>query len=457
MVERKPSHLEPLLIPTLRLLVAAPLVIVSLTLLLDYLLPGLEPGMIQTPVLNNPIAPYWIRSEHCFVAPVLIAFLMLIIPTLPRRLGRWFLPSTLFFCALGPMSALLLRAVQFYAHTQSGATAWELLAFFMQGMWPTAFYLLIPLIVIAWQYSFREVVFYAIALGLIEAVVALALTFNWRSDLAWLILQFAIGRTVVFISNGYLVSQLVTSQRQQRAELALANSQLTQYALTQEQLTVSRERNRLARDLHDTLAHYMSGLVLQLEGTRLLWEADSTQARTTLDHAVATARTGLTETRRALQALRATPLTDLGLTGAIRELAESMATRNQWQLELQLPTIPMVLTLVIDEVIYRIVQESLTNIERHAEATTVTVTLTLLNEQLVLRIADDGCGFAPEAVDRNTQFGLLGMQERARLVDGVLTVESTPGRGSTVTFTLRCLRGGPANESPRLALMSDQT
>jgi signal transduction histidine kinase len=333
---------------------------------------------------------------------------------------------------MGPISALMVRAIEYRIVLPIGATPQELFTFFFQGIWPTTFYVIIPFLVIAWQYPFRYVLIFALGLALLEVIAPLLFA---RADVTWAILQFSIQRTVVFTAIGYLVSQLVASQRQQHAALVLANAQLTQYALTQEQLAISRERNRLARDLHDTLAHYMSGLVLELEGTRLLWDADRAQARTTLDNAVSTARTGLTETRRALRALRASPLVDLGLTGAIAELAESMAARNQWQLDLHLlPTAAHVSPLV-DEVIYRVVQEGLTNIEHHAAATRVTLTLTRVNDDLILRLTDDGAGFVQEAVDPAERFGLLGMQERAGLVGGRLTVASAVSQGTVVTFT----------------------
>ncbi len=424
-MERKPDNLTPLLVPTLRLLIALPLTIGLVPLLLTHFFPATMVRFVLPLDVTNPsIVP--------FVIFELIALVLLITPGLSVRLGARFLPLTLFFCSMGPISALMVRAIEYRVVLPIGATPQELFTFFFQGIWPTTFYVIIPFLVIAWQYPFRYVLIFALGLALLEVSAPLLFA---RADVTWAILQFSIQRTVVFTAIGYLVSQLVASQRQQHAALVLANAQLTQYALTQEQLAISRERNRLARDLHDTLAHYMSGLVLELEGTRLLWDADRAQARTTLDNAVSTARTGLTETRRALRDLRASPLADLGLTGAIADLAESMATRNQWQLDLHLPANPVRVSPLVDEVVYRVVQEGLTNIERHAAATTVTLTLTQVNDDLTLRLVDDGAGFVQEAVNQAERFGLLGMQERAGLVGGKLTVVSTVCHGTVVTFT----------------------
>lgn len=435
MVDTKPESLEPLLIPTLRLLIALPLTIAVVPLLLNAFFPAaMSRFVLPLAITDGGMAP--------FLFCELLALSLLILPGLPARLGRYFLPLTLAFCTLGPISALLVRALQYRIDVPYDASPQELFAYFFQGIWPTAFYVIIPFLVIAWQYSFRAVVMFVVSLALLEVSAPI---FFARADVMWALLQFSLERTAIFIAVGYLVSRLVTSQRQQRAALAQANERLAQYALTQEQLAISRERNRLARDLHDTLAHYMSGLVLELEGVRLLWDRDSTQAKATLDAAVTTARTGLTETRRALRSLRASPLADLGLVGALRELAENLAARNQWQLHLQLPSQAVLLSPTVDEVIYRVVQEGLTNIERHTAATQITLTLWQTADRLCVRLVDNGGGFRLEEVDQTERFGLLGMRERATLVGGELTVESQVGVGTAVTFTLNGAKAATAS------------
>lgn len=445
MSEKRAKTLEPLLIPTLRFLIALPLVTISVTLLVDFFLPSVIDTLAMPAAMRPPTWP--------FIAAELIALLLLVHPGLPIKLGRWFLPITLFFCTLGPTGALIAHMLQLSQGALGDSPSLALIG--LERMVPLIFFLTIPMIVIAWQYSFRWVVFYTLSLALIEAGIALFLRLSGDNmGLAWTLSQLAIARTVVFLANGYLVSRLIASQRQQRAALAEANSQLVQYALTQEQLAISRERNRLARDLHDTLAHYMSGLVLELEGTRLLWESDSPQARTTLDNAIATARNGLVETRRALQALRSTPLTDLGFNRAVRELATSMAMRNQWQLQLDLPETPIMQAAMIEEVLYRIIQEGLTNIERHAGATRVTLTLQVMDHALQLVLTDDGCGFAPAETKRADKFGLLGMKERSDLISGALQIKSIPSAGVTLVLTVPTAPGKAVGEQ-LLSLVND--
>ena len=429
MVSRKFNTLEPLLVPTLRLLVALPLTVILTQLLVGYFVPLPFLGFIAPQSAPTFVAAPFIIAET-------ITLLLLMAPRLATWLSRWYLPIVIFFCTSGPVSSFLMLYIRFQADALAGTTPSRLVAYNFQEAIPMLFFLMIPLIVVAWQYSFRYVMFYAISLAIVEIGVGLVVKFYLDVDIILILMQFAIGRTVVFMANGYLVSRLVASQRQQRAALALANEQLARYALTREQLAISQERNRLARDLHDTLAHYISGLVLELEGTRLLWDINRIEARTTLDGAISTARTGLVETRRALQSLRSRPLVDLGLVGAIRDLAENAAARNEWQLQLNLPASPIVLPAAVDEVIYRVVQEGLTNIERHAEASIVTLSMTIARDVLQLQLEDNGCGFIPTAVDPSSSFGLMGMQERASLVGGTLRVESVIGCGTKLRLGL---------------------
>jgi len=117
----------------------------------------------------------------------------------------------------------------------------------------------------------------------------------------------------------YCVSLLMDKLRAQRASVEQANLQLRHYAGTLEQLAISRERNRVARELHDTLAHTLTGIIVQLEATKAYWEVDHQTAGTMIQTALDSARAGLQETRRALRALRASPLDELWpAPGAVR-------------------------------------------------------------------------------------------------------------------------------------------
>jgi len=151
-----------------------------------------------------------------------------------------------------------------------------------------------------------------------------------------------------------------------------------------------------------------------------------------LDTALQATRAGLQETRRALKALRATPLEDLGLLLALRELAEENAARANAQLQLTLPGALPPLSPTVEQTLYRIAQEALANALHHANAQTLTVALTVEGGRLSLRIQDDGVGFDTRSPTASGHFGVSGMQERAQLVGGDLRITSEPGAGTVV-------------------------
>lgn len=190
----------------------------------------------------------------------------------------------------------------------------------------TVLFLFFPLLVISWQYNFRVVALFLVIVGLLDFVLAFfVLGHAGMTAIAYE--RTAFSRLAAFLAVGYIISHLMKEQRAQRQSLRQANTELAHYAATLEQLTISQERNRMARELHDTLAHTLSGMAVQLEAVQSLWDSSPEEARTMLGKSLAATRSGLTETRRALQALRASPLDDLGLALALRNLAESAATR----------------------------------------------------------------------------------------------------------------------------------
>jgi signal transduction histidine kinase len=244
-----------------------------------------------------------------------------------------------------------------------------------------------------------------------------------------------VGRSLLTIFVGYIVSNLIDQQRKQRRELTDANRKLVRYAAALEQLTISQERNRLARELHDTLAHALSGLAVQLDAISAIWTQMPPRARAMLDHSLSITRIGLDETRRALQALRATPLDDMGLALAIRDLAEGAAARAAFELVLDLPSQVNDVSPEVEQCFYRVVQEALANVVAHAAASHVTVSLQQRDDQVVLLVSDDGSGFSPGSPSRNGQFGITGMMERADLIGATIEIDSKAGQGTTL-----CLR-----------------
>ena len=361
------------------------------------------------------------------VAPViameLVLLALLVLPPMPRRLGKWFVPTTL---TLSMIPVLI------------GNYWWPSDNPFQT---PFSIFFFVTLVLIAWQYPFRFVLAYVLGLTLYQAwLTSPVASMPLSADIGWLILQGA-----MMLLVGYVIVQLVSIQREQREALeaayeqqAEANRRLQRYAVALEELTISRERNRLARELHDTLAHSLSAVTVQLEAVRSLWELDPTAAHDMLERADEAARRGLTEARRALRDLRASPLQDLGLSLALRDLAEGAAERVGASLAFHLPERNVdSIAPDVQQGIYRIAQETLENIVRHSQAQSIVFRLSRTREGLSLTIADDGRGIEREVLrggraESPGGFGLRGMKERAALIGGTIEITEQDGQGTLV-------------------------
>jgi signal transduction histidine kinase len=326
-----------------------------------------------------------------------LSFAYLSWPGLGARLGALYLPLGVLLSAavtLGSASAVMR------ARLEVGIRAEEL----VRGSWLVIVLLVVPLVVVAWQYGFRWVLEFCA----LTTAADLALTLPFAAGnrpLALTLVVIAFARGSFFVPVGYAVARLVDTHRRQRQALVEAHARLARHAVTLEQLAVSRERNRLAYELHDTLAHGLSSLAVQLEAISTLWHSQPTAARTMLADALATTRTALREARRAIAALRASPVEDLGLATAVRELARSTAARAGLQLDLHVPDGLERLTPEAEHALHRVAAEALANAVRHAEARRLTVRLEDAGGSVNLLVADDGRGFDPATAPAGGRFG----------------------------------------------------
>jgi len=208
----------------------------------------------------------------------------------------------------------------------------------------------------------------------------------------------------------------------------------------QHSLAVAEERNRLAREIHDTLAQGLTAITLQLEVADALLEVGPDQARPKIGKALELTRSNLDEARRSVMDLRAAPLQERTLLTALEDLVRAFGIENDVQVDCSARGVRDRLPSAIEAGLYRIAQEALNNIGKHADATTVQVTIERADESLVLSIKDNGLGFDPSAPqpDRRDKggFGLIGMHERARLLGGQLEVTSAPNEGTRVVVTV---------------------
>lgn len=352
-------------------------------------------------------------------------FAYLNLPFLEKRLKNFYLPLGLAVSSIFPIAGNFMYLLD--------PQQVDLVSIINRS-WIWLPILFVPLMLISWQYNFKAVLAFTIFTNGLELIVLLAgidrLSYeNLTLVSAPLIRAFAFGTV------GYIVNTLSATQRAQNQKLIQTNLRLNQYVHTLEELATSRERNRLASELHDTLAHTLSGLSINLEAIKTVVPPKNEEAQEMLDHSLKTTRSGLDETRRVLKALRAGPLEALGLKQALANLTEEASLRKSIPIVCDCPDRLPVLPLEVEQNIYRITQEGLENILRHANASTAQVKLAASNGNLELVIQDNGSGFDPDHVKGEDKFGLQGLKERAAAIGGNLSVKSKPGEGTLIRFT----------------------
>jgi len=198
---------------------------------------------------------------------------------------------------------------------------------------------------------------------------------------------------------------------------------------------VLAERTRLARDLHDTLEQTLTGIALQLDATAKLFARAPHESQRHLQLARTWLHQSQVGLRRSIWDLRSRELEQFDLPRALQQSAEQLAAGTDLRLEFSTTGERRALPEVVEENVLRIGQEAFTNVAKHAHATQVATELAFAPDALRLRIADDGVGFAPDAVPPNgvPHFGLIGMTERAKRLGGRVVVDSAPGRGTVIT------------------------
>ena len=216
-----------------------------------------------------------------------------------------------------------------------------------------------------------------------------------------------------------------------QAAVALENAKL--YERAQEVATLE-ERQRLARELHDSVSQALYSIGLAANAARLLIDRDPPQAAAPLDYLIALTEAGITEMRALIFELRPESLEQEGLIAALEKQAAALSARHRIAVHADLGTEP-VLPLETKEALYRIGQEAMHNVVKHARAKRVEIRLTVEPDKVTLRVADDGKGFAVDGAFPG-HLGLRSMRERAARLDGAIEIISAPGEGTCVRATL---------------------
>ncbi|HRI56551.1 MAG TPA: sensor histidine kinase [Anaerolineae bacterium] len=218
-------------------------------------------------------------------------------------------------------------------------------------------------------------------------------------------------------------------------ELQAAHRQLQDYAAQAEELAVQQERNRLAREMHDTLGHRLTVSSVQLQAAQRLIPSAPERAGQMVGAVLEEIRAGLGELRRTVATLRTPVEADLALGPALKRLTDDFQRATGIAIQLSVADDLPELTASQRHALYRGAQEGLTNIQKHAGAGAAWIDLICVDGTVALRVRDDGLGLAANAGDQ-TGFGLPGLYERATQLGGQLTVGSAPAGGVELLMTL---------------------
>jgi signal transduction histidine kinase len=243
-----------------------------------------------------------------------------------------------------------------------------------------------------------------------------------------------------------LIRHAETSQRETQtllSELQEAHRQLQLYTAQAEELAVLEDRNRLARNLHDSVSQTIFSMRLTAEAARLLLEQNKAKAREQLERLQELAESALASMRALIHELRPTAIAEQGLVPALRRLLALLERQHGLSTTFDVSGEPDLSSEQAEQV-YRIVQEGLNNVVKHAQIDRATVVVRFDKNRLTLRIEDRGKGFSPEQIKANSEsIGLSSMRERVESLGGTLKVDSSPGQGTRINVeVLRANKDG---------------
>jgi signal transduction histidine kinase len=222
-------------------------------------------------------------------------------------------------------------------------------------------------------------------------------------------------------------AQLHEAQRRE----ALRGELLKQIVSAQE-----AERQRIARELHDVTGQSLTAIGLGLRGISHTLRQDTDKAAENVRQLEGFVARTLDELQHLIADLRPSHLDDLGLPAALRWYAGEVQNRVPLSITVDINGEPCPIDPAANTALFRVAQEALTNVVKHAQATKATVRLSYLPNVVILQVEDDGCGFDVRAQTQRPAWGLLGMEERATLLGGHVTIQSQPGRGAQIEMMI---------------------
>ncbi|HTS16482.1 MAG TPA: sensor histidine kinase [Verrucomicrobiae bacterium] len=249
---------------------------------------------------------------------------------------------------------------------------------------------------------------------------------DWVFHISLFVSWMAMGlfiKQVASISEGR--ADLIVELESAKQELKLARDREVEYATL-------RERERLARDLHDNLGHALVTLTVQLEAVQRLLSVDPARATQLLEEMKTLSRSSTDALRRSLDNLRAPALGDNSLTRTLESACADVGRRTGLKIDCQIAAGADALPHAVSEALWRVAQEGLTNVERHARAKRAAVRLDLPPHLAVLRVTDDGIGLPPDAESKPGHYGLRGLREHINGVGGTFSLTTAPPQGTVI-------------------------
>ena len=220
----------------------------------------------------------------------------------------------------------------------------------------------------------------------------------------------------------------VLAEYESRNKLVKAHRRLKEYAVQAEDRATLQERNRIAREIHDSVGHYLTAQSIQLENTALFLAEDRVKAATHLAKARQLGKEALANIRASVATLRKSPIRS-SFQASLEQLVSDFRSNTDIEI-FEKVILPSTLPSEVNVSLFRIAQEALTNVTKHSQATKVFLSIESTEKQIVLSVQDNGCGFTPS--QNTTGFGLQGMQERASALDGKLEIISDRDRGCQI-------------------------
>ena len=242
-------------------------------------------------------------------------------------------------------------------------------------------------------------------------------------------------RTTVLSRVNQELRKEITERRFAEEKLRTSLEQLRALAARLQSVR-EEERTHVAREIHDALGQACTAIKMDLALIGRRASPEQTQLRAKVNSAMQLTDDMIVTLRRIASELRPRMLDDLGLSAALESQAQEFETRTGVPCTVILPREPLTLDEDRSTAVFRIFQESLTNVTRHAQATRVEAVLSVENSQLIFKVCDNGRGIGPEEVKGRKSLGLVGMQERALMLNGELDITGVPGLGTTLTLRI---------------------